>query len=160
MAERWTGIVASGQSVIVVGADIPADPSDPIIITYDQTWTVQKGSRPVAYALLHQQCVNHLRGCKVDKVFIKASAATRTGMGMAHLEGAEVRGVVAAAAAAVPSVTAVKMVPQAQISKHYGSRKVEEYVRDNKFWAEKTTGGNLRAGSRVGAMLLIAEHEK
>jgi hypothetical protein len=110
--------------------------------------------------MFHQQGVNHLRGCKVDKVFIKSSAASRTGMGLAHLEGAEVRGVVAAAAAAVPSVTTVSMVPQAQISKHYGSRKVEEYVKDNKFWAEKTTGGNLRAGSRIGAMLLIAEHEK
>src|SRR5438552_603916 len=98
MVERWTGIVASGQSVIVVGAEIPGDQDDPIVITYDQTWSVQKGNRPAAYAMLHQQCVNHLRGCKVDKVFIKASAASRAGMGMAHLESAEVRGVVAAAA--------------------------------------------------------------
>jgi hypothetical protein len=79
---------------------------------------------------------------------------------MAHLEGAEVRGVVAAAAAAVASLKTVTMVPQAQISKHYGNRKVEEYVKDDKFWALKTTGGRLRSGSRVGAMLLIAEREK
>ena len=160
MFERWTGIVASGQSVIVVGAEVPANPDDPIIITYDQTWSVQKGNRPAAYAMLHQQCVNHLRGCKVDKVFIKASATSRAGMGQPHLDGAEVRGVVAAAAAAVPSVTGVTMVAQAQISKHYGSRKVEEYVKDSGFWEEKTTGGKLRAGSRVGAMLLIAERKK
>lgn len=160
MTQTWTAFVVSGKTVTVVGADIPDDPDDPIVITYDQTWAVQRGNRPAAYAMLHQQCVNHLGGCKVTKVFIKASAASRSGMGMPHLEGAEVRGVVAAAAAAVPSVTAVNMVAQAQISKHYGSRKVEDYVKDNKFWAEKTTGGNLRAGSRVGAMLLIAEHEK
>jgi hypothetical protein len=41
MVERWAGIVASGQSVIVVGAEIPDDPDDPIVITYDQTWSVQ-----------------------------------------------------------------------------------------------------------------------
>ena len=81
-------------------------------------------------------------------------------MGKAHLEGAEVRGVVAAAASAVPNVRSVEMVAQAQISKHYGNRKVEEYVKDGKFWAEKTTGGTLRAGSRVGAMILIAERAK
>lgn len=160
MVERWAGLVASGQSVIVVGADIPSDPTDPIVITYDQTWSVQKGNRSAAYALLHQQCLNHLRGCKIDKVFIKASAASRAGMGKAHLEGAEVRGVVAAAASAVPSVKLVEMVAQAQISKHYGSRKVEEYVKDGKFWAEKTTGGTLRTGSRIGAMIMIAAREK
>lgn len=160
MGERWAGLVAAGQSVIVVGAEIPDDPADPIIITYDQTWSVQKGNRAAAYAIIHQQCLNHLSGCKVDKVFIKASATSRAGMGKAHLEGAEVRGVVAAAASAVPNVRSVEMVAQAQISKHYGNRKVEEYVKDGKFWAEKTTGGTLRAGSRVGAMILIAERAK
>jgi hypothetical protein len=160
MGEIWAAFVASGKNVIVVGAEIPANPDDPVVITYDQTWAVQKGNRPAAYAMLHQQCVNHLRGCKIDKVLVKASAASPSGMGMAHLEGAEVRGVVASAAAAVSSVSVVSMIPQAQISKHYGDRKVDEYVKDTKFWAEKTTGGNLRAGSRAGAMLIIAEREK
>jgi hypothetical protein len=157
MVERWTGIIASGQSVTVVGAEIPSDPDDPMVITYDQTWNVQQGDRPAAYAVLHQQCVNHLKGCKIDQVFIRASATSRAGMGKAHLDGAEVRGVIAAAAASVCPVT---LLPQAQISKHYGSRKVDEYVKDDKFWAEKTTGGNLRVGSRVGAMLLIAARAK
>jgi hypothetical protein len=84
--------------------------------------------------------LNHLRGCKIDKVFIKASATSRAGMSKAHLESAEVRGVVAAAAAAAGCE--VTFLAQAQISRHYGSRKVEEYVKDAKFWAEKTTGGN------------------
>lgn len=157
MVERWTGIVASGQSVVVVGADIPTDAADPIVITYDQTWPIQLGNRPAAYAVLHQQCMNHLRGSKTEQVFIKASAASRAGMGKAHLDAAEVRGVVAAAAAVVCPVT---LVPQAQISRHYGGRKVEEYVKDTEFWAEKTAGGKLRAGSRVGAMLLIAARGK
>lgn len=157
MVERWTGIVASGQSVILVGGEIPTDTNDPIVITYDQTWPVQQGNRPAAYAVLYQQLTNHLRGCKVDRVFIKASATSRAGMSKAHLDGAEVRGVVAASAATVCPVT---FVPQAQISKNYGNRKVEDYVKDGKFWADKTTGGNLRTGSRVGAMLLIAARGK
>ena len=157
MVERWAGIVASGQSVIVVGAEIPSDPNDPIVITYDQTWPVQQGNRAAAYAVLHQQFTNHLRGTKIDRVFIRASATSRAGMSKAHLDGAEVRGVVAAAGG---SVCTVAMVPQAQISKHYGTRKVEDYVKDNSFWAEKTTGGKLRSGSRVGALLLIASRIK
>src|SRR5690349_16209737 len=135
MVERWSGIIATGQSVIVVDAEIPSGPDEPIIITYDQTWAIQKGNRPAAYAVVYQQCINHLRGCKIDQVFIKASAASQAGMGKAHLEGAEVRGVIASAAATLCPVT---LVPQAQISKHYGSRKVQEYVRDNKFWSDKT----------------------
>lgn len=157
MGERWTGIIASGQSIIVVGAEIPSEASEPIIINYDQTWPVQQGGRPSAYAVLQQQLTNHLRGHKIDRVFVKASATSRAGMGKVHLDGAEVRGVVAAAAA---SVCSVSFVAQAQISKHYGTRKVEDYVKDASFWADQTTGGNLRVGSRVGAMLLIAARNK
>jgi hypothetical protein len=155
MAERWVGFAASGKSVIVVGAQIPDDEGDPIEIVYDQTWPIQEGAgaRPAAYHVLYQQCLNHLRGAKADRAFIKASATSRAGMSKAHLDGAEVRGVVTAAAAAICPVA---VVPQAQISKHYGGRKVEEYVKDEKFWKDKTTGGKLRSGSRVAAMLLIA----
>jgi hypothetical protein len=157
MAEHWVGIVASGPGVIVVAADIPAEDDRPIVITYDQSWPTQRGSRPAAYAVLHQQCINLLQGRKIDRVFIRASATSRAGMGKAHLDGAEVRGVVAAAAA---SICPVELLPQAQISKTYGDRKVEEYVKDNEFWAEKTTGGRLRSGSRIAAMLLLAARAK
>ena len=155
MSELWVGFVASGQTVIVVGAEVPDGTDDPIVIVYDQTWAIQQGAgaRPAAYHVLYQQCLNHLRGSKADRAIIKASATTRSGMSKAHLDGAEVRGVVTAAAAAVGPVA---VVPQAQISKSYGGRKVEEYVKDEDFWKAKTTGGKLRSGSRVAAMLIVA----
>jgi hypothetical protein len=158
MPETWVGFVASGKSVIVVGAKIPDDERNPIEILYDQTWPIQEGvgARPSGYNVLYQQCLNHLNGCKADKAVIKASATSRSGMGKAHLDGAEVRGVITAAAAAI---VPVNVVAQAHISKTYGGRKVEEYVKDDQFWAQNTSGGKLRTGSRVAAMLLIAARD-
>ena len=56
MYKIWVGFVASGPSVVVVGADIPSDKDAPIVITYDQTWSVQRGDRPTGYDVIYQQC--------------------------------------------------------------------------------------------------------
>jgi hypothetical protein len=42
------------------------------------------------------------------------------------------------------------------ISRTYGERKVDEYIRDAAFWNEHTAGGKLRKTSREAAMLVIA----
>jgi hypothetical protein len=74
-----------------------------------------------------------------------------------HLEAAELRGV---AMCALASVTTVEMQAKANISKSYGKRKVDEYLKDNSFWATKVTGHNLRVGSREAAMVLLASRKK
>ncbi len=154
MAERWVGFVASGASVVVVDAQIPNDEDEGITIQSDQTWRLQKGDRVAAYHVLYQQCVNYLEENGIDVAVVKASATLGGGgMKLAHLEGAEVRGVIAAAAA---SVCTARMVSKAVISRTYGARKVDEYLKDDDFWDEHVEGGNLRAGSREAAMLLIA----
>lgn len=58
--------------------------------------------------------------------------------------------------AAAASQCPVKALSKAVISRTYGDRKVDEYVADDAFWADKTTGGALRKLSREAAMLLIA----
>ncbi len=69
------------------------------------------------------------------------------------LTGAEVRGVVMAAVGALCPATELS---KAVISKTYGDRKVDEYCADDAFWADKTTGGQLRKLSRETTMLLVA----
>jgi hypothetical protein len=61
--------------------------------------------------------------------------------------------VVIAAAASASSVSQLK---KGVVSRSYGERKVDEYVADDSFWDEHTTGGKLRKGSREVTMLLIA----
>lgn len=155
MAERWVGIVATGGSITMVDAEVPEDDDEPIFINADQTWKLQKGDPAEAYHVLYQQCVNYIEENEIDLVVVKASATLgRGGMKLAHLTGAEVRGVIVAAAA---SVCKVKIAPTAVISRTYGERKFDDYLKDDDFWSEHTTGGELRVGSRAAAMLMVAQ---
>lgn len=153
MAERWLGLSASKESVVVVDAEIPDD-NGPIIIKSDDTWRVQKGDRAAAYNVLHQQCTDYIKENGIDAVVVKASAVAGKGAAtLGILLSAEVRGVIIAAAA---SQCSVKALSKAVISRTYDERKVDEYVADDAFWADQTTGGALRKLSRESAMLLIS----
>jgi len=153
MAKRWLGLSAAKDSVTVVNAEIPSD-SGPIVIVSDDTWRLQKGDRAAAYSVLHQQCADYIKENGIAAVVVKASAVTGQGSAkLGLLTGAEVRGVVMAAAGAL---CPVKSLSKAVVSKTYGDRKVDEYVADDAFWATHTTGGALRKLSREAAMLLIA----
>jgi hypothetical protein len=157
MAERWVAFVATSASVVMVDAEIPDDDEQPIILQADQTWCLQKGDRAAAYHVLYQHCANYLEENGADVALIKSSAVLGGGgMKLAHLEGAEVRGVIIAAAA---SVCTTRIMSKAVISRTYGKRKVDEYLKDSDFWDEHVEGGVLRAGSREAAMLLVAERD-
>jgi len=153
MAKRWLGLSASKEGVIYVDAEIPDD-DGPLVVLADDTWKVQKGDRPAAYNVLHQQCADYIRENHIDAVVVKASAVTGKGAArLGMLESAEVRGVIIAAAASVGPVMQLK---KGVISRTYGDRNVDDYVADDSFWDEHTTGGKLRKMSREVAMLLVA----
>ena len=153
MASRWVGLVVVGEAVTVIDAELPDDIDMPITIIADNTWTLQKGERASSYAVLHQRCADYIRENKIDLAVIKASALPTGAARLGLLTSAEVRGVVIAAAA---SVCKVKAISKATISRNYGERKVDEYIRDDVFWSEQTQGGKLRKTSREAAMLVIA----
>jgi len=153
MAKRWLGLSAFKDSVTVVDVEIPDD-NGPIVVKSDDNWRVQKGDRAVGYSVLHRQCTDYIKENGIDAVVVKASAVSGKGSTkLGLLTGAEVRGVVMAAAGALCPVNALS---KAVVSKTYGDRKVDEYVADDAFWATHTTGGALRKLSREAAMLLIA----
>lgn len=153
MTVRWLGLSATKDSVVAVDTEIPDD-DGPVVIRMDDTWKVQKGDRAAAYNYLHQQCADYIKENGIDAVVVKASAVAGKGSAtLGFLLSAEVRGVVIAASA---SQCPVKALSKAVISRTYGDRKVDEYVGDDAFWAEMTTGGSLRKLSRETAMLLIA----
>lgn len=156
MSKRLAGLVVSGDDVKVVVAQVPADPSDPISIEYDQTWKLQSGAREPALHMLYQRCASFLQEKQVASVVLKASAPPRSAATLSLLHSAEVRGVVIAAAA---SVTEVRSLAKGVISRTYGDRKVDEYLKDDSFWISKISGASLRTGSREAAMLIIAARE-
>ena len=84
---------------------------------------------------------------------IKASAVSLGGTKKAHLEAAELRGVALAAAV---NVCEVRAVSKAVTSRTFGSRGVDEYLKDNDYW----TGlglGDLKKGMREAAFTAISQ---
>lgn len=153
MSKRWLGLSASREGVIYVDVEVPDD-DGPIVVLADATWKIQKGDRTAAYNVLYQRCADYVREQRIDSVVVKASAVMGKGAAnLGMLLGAEVRGVVIAAAA---SSCSVKLASKGVVSRTYGERNVDEYVGDDSFWEEHTTGGKLRKMSREVAMLLIA----
>lgn len=150
MAKRWMGIAVSGNKAVLVTAIEEA--GKPLEIVADDTVDLHSGDRAAAYKIMYDRVSDRVAHDKVDDVFIKASA-WMSGMKVAHLEAAELRGVVIAAAG---TGAEVHIVSSAQISKTFGKRKFEEYVKDDSFWTGNVSGAKLRSGSRSAALLMIA----
>ena len=53
----------------------------------------------------------------------------------------------------------VQSLAKGVVSRTYGDRKVDEYLKDDAFWRDKLTGNGLRKGSREAAMLIIVSRE-
>lgn len=147
---RWLGIVVSSDKLVVVDAEVPA--KGPLTILADHSWKLQNGDRAAAYAVMHQQVADYIKERSIKKVVVKASAVSLGGTKKPHLEACELRGVVLCAAA--PNST-TQAVAKNSISRNFGNRKVDEYLKDDKFWAGEIAG-DLRVGSREAAMILIA----
>ncbi len=157
MTRRVVGIVVVGQSATVVDTEVPDDQSKPITIISDTTWNLQNGGRAPALSVLHQRCSDYVRENKVDLVVVKGSALPTGAAKLALLESAEVRGVVIAAAA---SSSEVSILSKAVISRTFGDRKVDEYLRDDGFWNGRIDGEKLRKTSREAAMLVLAARNR
>ncbi|NNM75022.1 hypothetical protein [Enterovirga aerilata] len=153
MPERWVGAVVVGDAITLVEAEVPADGA--ITILADESWPLQKGDRPVAYAAAYQRISDYVTDNKISKAIVKESAVSLGGTKKAHLLSAEFRGVVLAALASkIPTETHAK----ASLSKTFGERKVDDYLSDSKFW-EQECKGKLRAGSREAALMILASRD-
>jgi hypothetical protein len=151
MADRWLGVVVSGDKVTFVDAEVDGD--KPLVLQSDQTWTLQSGNRSEAYSTMSQQMADYVRENSIKKVVMKESAVSGGAATMALLQSAELRGAVMAALGAIVPIEAKS---KASISKTFGERNVDEYVSDGEFWKKEVTGVNLRIGSREAAVILLA----
>lgn len=155
MPDRWLGVLVASEKIIVVDAEVPG--SGPLVIQADHSWSLQGGERPDAYRVMHQHVADYVTENKIKRVVIKGSALSMGSTKMAHLEAAELRGVVAAAAA---SVADTEFAKKASISRTFGKRKVDDYLADDAFWLTQVRGKNVRLGSREAAMILLAARSK
>jgi hypothetical protein len=102
---------------------------------------------------MYQHVSDYAAENAIDRAVIKESAVSLGGTKKAHLQSAELRGVVMAALA---KVTTVECKSKAVLSKTFGNRKVDDYLKDDKFWAREIKGAAVRSGSREAAFVLLA----
>src|SRR4051794_2940549 len=96
MANRLVGVTVGSDLVCVVL--LTHDAGDKFTHEDDTKIHLQKGERSGAYNVIHGQFSDYVRQHKANAVCIKGSAVSINGRSMAHLEAAELRGVVRAAA--------------------------------------------------------------
>ena len=91
MVDRWLGVHVSGEGVIIVDAEVPAD--GPITIVLDDSFKLAKGDRSKAFCTMYSRLSDYASEKGIKKAVIKESAISLGGMKKAHLQAAELRGV-------------------------------------------------------------------
>jgi hypothetical protein len=155
MSQKLAGIKVSGDSlqVVVLAQDAAGD----FTLVDQSTLELQDGDRPAACHTVHGQLIDYLKHKKVDHACIIGSAVMPGHSAkLALLHSAELRGVAMAAAAAVADT---KLATKSNISRTWGDRKFEEYIRDDDFW-EEIDVPDLKKGMREAALVVISQFKR
>lgn len=140
----------TSDKIVLVEASFNDDGT--VTVIKDETFNLEDGDRQLAYVVMHKRVADRLSH-GIDQIVLKASAASQRSAKLAFLHAAELRGVFLSA---VPAGIAVTQIQKNTVSKNYGSRKVDDYVKDDEFIGENFAGADLRKGSREAAVLLLA----
>jgi len=154
MAEEWMGIVASGSQLNAVHLQLDGDDA---VLTNQFTWKLQSGDETLAYAAMYERVKEYIENNAVKYVVIKASAVVKNKpILLAHLKSAEMRGIICVASVAGGATT--KLLQKGVISRTFGDRNVDAYVKDNTFWDDQELG-DLKKGRREAAILVLSQRK-
>lgn len=152
MVERWLGVTVSGDKATVVDAGVPPG-GGPLTVHADFHVRLSKGDRAKAYRDFHQELGDYGRENGIVRAVVKGSAVSQMGKPtLAHFLAAELRGV---AIAALADVCRTETITKQNITRTFGDRKADEYIKDAEFWDDRFAG-DLRTGSREAAFCIIA----
>jgi len=141
--------VTSDEIILVEGS---YNDDNTVTLIMDETFDLEDGDRQLAYVVMHKRIYDRLSQ-GVEQVIVKASAGGQYPAKTGVLHSAELRGVFLSA---VPPTVSVTQLQKSAVSRTFGSRKVDDYVKDDAFIAEHFSGYRLRKGSREAAILLLA----
>ncbi len=147
-----SAVVTSEKIVLTEGSH---EEDGTVTIIKDETFNLEGGDRQLAYVVMHKRIADRLAN-GVDQVVLKASAGGQYAAKTVVLHSAELRGVFLSA---VPAGVSVLQLQKNALSRNFGSRKVDDYVKDDGFFAENFGGEALRKGSREAAFLLLAARD-
>lgn len=142
--------VVASEKVVLVEGELNDD--NTVTIIKDETFDLEKGDRQLAYTVMHKRIKDRLSH-GAEQVVLKASAGGRNPATSAVLHAAELRGVFLSS---VPGGVPVRQLQKNALSRNFGSRKVDEYLKDDEFFEANFSGANFRKGSREAAFLLLS----
>jgi hypothetical protein len=155
MSNSWLGVVVSGNGVTGVHLDCEKSPPE---LTNQFTWSLQAGDRPEAFVVMYERIRDYVREQEIQNVAVKASALGQARATSKHLESAELRGVVIAAAKT--GGAKVHLIKKAVVSRNFGERKADEYISDNTFWASAVNGDVLKTRREAALLVLSMQVQK
>lgn len=150
MPEHWLGIVVSGNDAVCV--HLECGQNTPSLVN-QFTWSLQAGDRAAAFATLFERLKDYVQEQHISNVAIKASAVGQNRPTLSHLYSAELRGIVSTAAKV--GGANVIFVQKAVISRTFGSRKADDYIKDDTFWGAEVNG-DVAKTRREAALLVLS----
>ncbi len=149
---QWVGFAVTKDDVVLVQLSLHEDGG--VTVENDVTWNLQNGERPPAYYVMFKRVADYVRDRKIDAVVLIGSSVSGHAAKLGLLTGAELRGVVAAAAASV--LGRVEVHSKGTLSRASSRGRVDKYVSDESYWVGRIKSGNLRKGSREAAYAVLA----
>lgn len=151
MSEGWLGVVVSGADAACV--HLECGEYAPTLVN-QFTWSLQAGDRASAYVTLYERIKDYVQEQGITKVALKASAVGQARTTVSHLHSAELRGIVSTAAKVAGAD--VIFVQKGVISRTFGARKVDEYIKDDTFW-ESGIIGDVAKTRREAAFQVLSQ---
>jgi hypothetical protein len=155
MSSLWCGVIVSGSDVTCLAATYTGEE---ITTHSDTSFTLASGSRPEAYATMFHRMASFLKEAKVTKVVVKGSAAMR-GATIKHLESAELRGVIIAAAAEARARVFVQN-PAGFSKMKIGGTLIKDLKTDDSYWNRCGASDIKKILSREAALLILIQREE
>lgn len=151
MSKQYLGIVVSGSQLDAVHLGIDDSSA---IVNNQFTWKLQSGDEALAYTAMYERVKDYIKNNAIEYVVVKASAVGKNKPTLAHLKSAELRGVVTVAS--VGGGASTTLIQKGTVSRTFGDRKVDDYVKDETFWSKQVVG-DLTKGRREAALLVLSQ---
>jgi hypothetical protein len=158
MADNLIGVVVHADYVDVVV--LQQSGLTTFILRDESTFKLQTGDRSPAYLIIHDQFRDYVTALHATHVCVKESALNRSGMTMAHLAAAELRGIVkCASTAGGAEVVLFKKASVSRASGKAGGRDVDGYLADDAHWCGLGLA-SLTKGRREAAFAIVTKFSK
>mgnify|MGYP000974783095 CR=1 FL=1 len=150
-APNWLSFVSSASEALIVSATMPS--KGPVLLRSSETWKLEAGARPQAYAALRRRTQDYLSDNAIDLVVYREAASNQFGSGPELQLAAELRGVMLSAVG--ESGVCSRAFKKGVVSRTFGPQKIGEYLRDETFWRLNCIGDVPRS-HREAAFYLFA----